>query len=136
MAQVHGKGSYFALGATVNLTSYCDSISWTQDIDMADGSTMGKNAKVYITGLSDFTINITGKYDSTASTGPDAYIAGILASATTTAFFLGPEGNASGKVKYQGNCFVKTYKITAPIGDIVGFTADFQASDTVTRGVF
>jgi hypothetical protein len=135
MSFVHGKDSYFSVDSD-NLTTYIDSADLNQSVDMAETSTMGVEAKTYISGLSDATISIAGKYDSTASTGPDAVLAGLVGGETAVAFEYGPEGNANGKVKYSGNCFLTSYNVSAPVGDVVSFTADFQCSGAITKGTF
>ena len=137
MAVGHGKGATFkidsAAGSLQTLTAYVDSITESFSVDMAETTTMGAEAKTYVSGQSDSTFSISGKWDSTALTGPDVTLQGLIGLETTSTFEIGPEGSAAGKVKYTGECFMTGYSVSIPVGDVVSFTADFQVSGAVTR---
>lgn len=135
MAFVHGKDSVFTINA-VPLTAFLDSAALSNSVDMAESSTMGVEAKTYVSGLSDSTISISGKYDSTAVSGPDVVLNGLVGGDAAVAFEFGPEGGTTGKVKYGGNCFLTAYNVSAPIGDVVAFTAEFQTTGAVTKGTY
>lgn len=140
MAFTHGKGGAFridnAAGVLQTLTAYLDNWSFGNSVDMAETTTMGAEAKTYVSGQSDSTISISGKYDSTVTTGPDVVLQGLVGLETTSTFELGPEGATAGKVRYTGECFLTGYEITVPVGDVVTFTADFQVSGAITRNTF
>lgn len=135
MAFVHGKGSVFTI-ASKELTSYLDSVELNISGDTAESTTLGATAKSYLAGVPDSTISISGKYDSTATTGPDAVLQGLVGSDTASAFEYGPEGGDTGDVKYSGDCFMTGYKVTSPVGDVVAFTADFQCTGAITKGTY
>ena len=134
MAFVHGKNAVFTI-ATEDLTQYLDNVELDISTDTAESTTLGNDFKTYVVGVSDSSLSISGKWDSTASTGPDAVLQGLIGDAPS-AFEYGPEGDTTGKVKYSGNAILTDYKVTAPVGDVVAFTADFQISGTVTKGAF
>ena len=140
MAFVHGKGAAFKIdnagGTLQTLTSYLDSIDFSNSVDTAETTTMGAEAKTFLSGQSDATFSISGKYDSTATTGPDDILNGLIGLETTSSFEIGPEGAATGKAKYSGECFLTSYVVSAPVGDVVTFTADFQVTGTITKGTF
>lgn len=140
MAFVHGKGAVFKIdnsgGTLQTLTAYIDGADISNKVEMAETTTMGSEVKTYVSGQSDGTLSISGKYDSTASTGPDAILDGLVGSEVTSTFEYGPEGSATGKVKYTGECFLTGYNISAPVGDVVKFTADFQISGAITKTVY
>lgn len=140
MAFVHGKGAVFkidnAAGTIQVLTAYVDSIDFSNSVDIAESTTMGAEAKTYLSGQSDATMSISGKWDSTASTGPDVILQGLVGLETTSTFEYGPEGSAATKVKYSGECFLTSYVVSAPVGDVVSYTADFQCTGAITRGVW
>ena len=140
MAFVHGKGAAFKIddsaGVLQTLTSYVDNVDFSNTVDVAETTTMGAEAKTYLSGQSDATLSISGKYDSTASTGPDVILNGLRGLETTSTFEYGPEGGGSTKVKYSGECFLTAYNVSAPVGDIVTFTADFQVTGAITKGTF
>lgn len=135
MAFVHGKDSVFTVN-TKELSAYLTQADISNSVDMAETSTMGSEAKSYVSGLSDATISIAGFYDSTGTTGPDAVLNALVGGDSSTTFEYGPEGGTSGKVKYSGNCFLTSYNVTAPVGDVVGFAADFQVTGAVTKTTY
>lgn len=134
MAFVHGSKSNFQIN-TKDISTYVDNVDFTNTVDTAETSTFGSVAKSYIGGLSDGTFSIGGKWDPTATTGPDAVLDGLVGAAAS-AFIYGPQGTTTGFVKYSGNAILTQYKVTSPIGGVVTFTADFQITGAITRGVF
>jgi len=140
MAFTHGKGAVFKIdnsgGTLQTLTAYVDSIDLNQTVDTAETTTMGSEVKTYLSGQSDGTVSISGKWDSTASTGPDAVLAGLIGLEATSTFEIGPEGSTTGKVKYTGECFLTSYVVSAPVGDVVTFTADFQITGAITKTTY
>lgn len=140
MPFVHGKGLAFkidnAAGVLQTLTAYVDSVDLNQSVDTAESTTAGAEAKTYLSGQSDATLSISGKYDSTASSGPDVTLNGLIGLETTSTFEYGPEGGTTGKIKYTGECFLTGYTISAPVGDVVSFTADFQVTGAITKSTF
>ena len=140
MAFVHGKGAVFkidnAAGTLQTLTSYVDSIDFSNSVDMAETTTMGSEVKTYLSGQSDGTLSISGKWDSTASTGPDVILNGLIGLEATSTFEVGPEGSTAGKTKYTGECFLTSYVVSAPVGDVVTFTADFQITGAITKTAY
>jgi hypothetical protein len=133
MAKVHGKDSFFELNS-VELSAFLTEISVSRSGDVAEASTMGDSAKEYMPGLKDATISISGRWDDTASTGPDAVLSAALG--TEVAFEYGPEGDDSGDIKHSGNCIVTAYNVSSSIGDVVAFTAEMQVTGAVTVGTF
>jgi len=140
MAFVHGKGGVFkidnAAGTLQTLTAYVDQWSISQSVDTAETTTMGSEVKTYLSGQSDATISISGLYDSTASTGPDVVLNGLVGLEASSTYELGPEGSSTGKVKYTGECFLTGYEITVMAQDVAKFTADFQCTGAITKTTF
>lgn len=134
MAKHHGKNGYFMIDG-VDLTTFLTDISLEESTDTAETSTMGDEAKEYVEGLSGGSISLSGMWDDTATTGPDAVLAG-LKGAGANPFIYGPAGGASGQVKYSGDAILTAYSRTTPIGGAVAFTASFQATGAVVRGTF
>jgi Phage tail tube protein len=136
MAFTHGKGAVFkvdnAAGTLQTLTAYVDSIDINNTVDTAETTTMGAEQKTYLSAQSDATISIGGKFDGTATTGPHAILAGLIGLETTSSFEIGPEGSTTGKQKLLGECFLTSYVVSAPVGDVVTFSAEFQVTGAVT----
>lgn len=142
MAFVHGKEAYFSIkdsGETDrDLSSYLDDVSLSQSMDTAETSTFGNSFKTYLQGLSDATFSLSGKYDPTATTGPDAVLSSLIGATAATAgnWTYGPAGNTSGDPEYTGSSIMTSYDVSGSIGDVVAFSAELQVSSAVTSSTF
>jgi hypothetical protein len=141
MAQSHGKDSYFsvedAAGTTLRvLTTYLTDVEETLTQDVAETTTKGQTAKTYVQGHTDATITISGRWDNTATTGPDVVLRGLVGDTGTSGFEFGPEGGTVGDIKYSGECILTDYTISSPLADVVGFSASFQVTGAVTVATF
>ncbi|MBL8926319.1 MAG: hypothetical protein JNM77_08770 [Pseudonocardia sp.] len=128
MANVHGKNVKVSLDGD-DLSIYAKKVDFEQEADSHDVTTFGKNSKVYAGGLKDGTATIEGVYDNTASTGPAAAIRPLLG--TVVELIYQPEGIGSGKPTHTVDVLVTGYKESAPVDDMVSWTADLQLSDDV-----
>lgn len=140
MAFYHGKGLVFkvdnAAGTLQTLTTFVDNVDLDSSVDMGDTTTAGAEDKTFVSGQAEHDLSISGKWDDTASTGPDAILAGLVGLETSSSFEFGPGGSSVGKVKYSGECFMTGFKRSSPVGGVVTFTADFKITGAVTRGVW
>lgn len=140
MAFYHGKGLVFKVdssaGTLQTLTTFVDTVDLDTSVDMGETTTAGAEDKTFVSGQAEHDLSIGGKWDDTASTGPDAVLSGLPGLETTSTFEFGPGGSSAGKVKYSGECFCTGYKRSAPSGGVVTFTADFKITGAVTRGVW
>lgn len=127
MAQVHGKGTYVSLDGD-DLSTFTNSTTYNRSADSHDTTTYGKNSKVYQGGLKDGTCTIAGIYESGA-TGPNAVINPILG--TVVPFIYRPEGTGSGKPEHAVDVLVTAYNESAPVADMIQWTAELQLSDDV-----
>lgn len=134
MAFTHGKDSVFKLdnasGSLTDISSYVNSVDFPETADVAETTVLGDDNKTYIVGLKDATLSLAGLWDSTI----DGILGAVIGQAATLSFEYSPEGTASGKVKYTGECILTSYAQSSPVGDVVGYSADFQVSAAVTRG--
>jgi hypothetical protein len=137
----HGKNAVFKLdnssGSLVDLSAYLDEISMPRSVETGETTTFSNNAKTYITGLSDATISLGGKFDSTA----DAHFAGVLSALLagtidSVSFEYGKEGSASGRIKYSGEAILTSYEVSSPVADVVTFSAELQVTGAITRGTW
>ena len=133
MAFTHGKDSVFKLdnssGSLTDISSYVNSVDFPETADVAETTVLGDDNKTYIVGLKDATLSLAGLWDSTI----DGILGAVVGQAATLSFEYSPEGTASGKVKYTGECILTSYAQSSPVGDVVGYSADFQVSGAVTR---
>lgn len=138
---VHGKSSYIALdnaaGTPVVMSSDNNQVGLSRSLDTAESTGFGAVAKSYLAGLEDATASFSGFFtpaqDAVLSAVVDALAAGTIASVTLT---YGPEGNASGKVKYDQEVIVTSYEVTGSVGDLVSANVSLQRTGASTRGAF
>ena len=135
MAFVHGKSAVFKLdnssGSLVDYSAYLDNVGFPRSVDTAETTTFGVagSAKTYIVGLSDATVSLSGLFDATA----DATLAGVVGQAATLSFEYGPAGSTGGFIKYTGEAIMKSYSVTAAVGDSVKASVELQVTGAVTR---
>ena len=136
MAFVHGKSAAFKLdnaaGSLVDYSAYLEDISFPRSVETAETTTFGSSAKSYITGLTDATVSLSGKFDATA----DATLAGVVGQAASLSFEYGPAGSGSGLVKYSGEAIMTSYEVGATVGDVVTASVELQVTGAITRGTF
>lgn len=139
---IHGKDSYFALedsaGATLrDISPYTNSVQYSRQNDTSDTTTFGAEGHTFITGLTNGKITLAGLWDKTATVGSATIFDALVDLDTPTLTFnYGPEGNTAGQVKYSGECILESVDYSAPVGDIVTYSAVLQITGTVTKGVF
>ena len=134
MAFVHGKSSVFKLdnasGSLTDISAFVNNVDFPETADVAETSVLGASNKTYIVGLKDATISLSGLFDATA----DAIFGAVVGQTATLSFEYSPEGTASGKIKYTGECILTNYAMSSPVGDVVAYSADLQVSSAVSRG--
>lgn len=122
-------------GTVRNMSSYVDSISPspTKQVAALDVTTFGDDAEAFIAGIElSKEVTITGPFDDTASSGPDAVFAVMVG--TARAFTLYPIGTASGARKYTGTLLCTNYEPGGGVKERVSYTAVFTKTGTVTVG--
>ena len=134
MAFVHGKNSVMKLdnasGSLTDISAFVNNVDFPETADVAETSVLGASNKTYLAGLKDATIGLTGFFDATA----DAIFGQVIGQSATLSFEYSPEGTASGKIKYTGECILTNYALSSPVGDAVAYSCDLQVSGAVTRG--
>lgn len=138
MAFIHGKAGYFALddapgGSLTDISVYISNVDFTREADNPETTTFTKNDRVFIAGLIGSNFSVSGFWDPIVTVGPDELLNGILGSSQSITFAYGPEGNDTGDIQYQGECFESSYNISGSVDGVVEFTADFVVTDAVTR---
>ena len=96
----------------------------------------GDSGARFIPGLQDGLFSLSGLFDSTASSGPDAVLGALRPHDAAVGFEYGPEGTATGAVKYSGQCWVVSYELRSRVGRLVEWGASLQVDGVVDRGAF
>jgi len=139
MAFVHGKKSLFKLddsgGTLQDLSAFCEEVSLSRDIETAEVTTFGDDAKEYITGLTDATISLSGKFDSANASAIDPVLSGILGQAATVTYNyrISSDAIAATNPEYQGEAILTSYEVAGSVGDAVTFSAELQCTGAITR---
>lgn len=128
MANVHGKNTKVFLNSN-DYSTYFNNVDMAKTVDVAESTTFGVASKTYITGNKDGTISVAGFFDATA----DGVIQPLLASDLVLA--IGVDGvDATDRVTFaNGN--ITNYGVSAPVGDIVAVSLDFQADSGLHNGI-
>ena len=132
----HGKSTSFKVdnsgGTLTDISNTLTDVSFPQSVDTAETSAFGASAKTYIVGLTDGTFSVSGNFDATV----DAHLAAIVGKTDSVSYEYGPEGSTATFVKYTGECILTSYEKSGAIGDVVTYSAEFQVTGAITRGVY
>lgn len=128
MTFVHGKNTVIKLDGN-DLSAFTNESELTRSADSHDVTTYGKDSHVYQGGLKDGSASASGIYDSTMSSGPRAVIKPLVG--TVVPLVRQPEGAGSGLPQDTVDVLVTEYVETAPVADMVTWSASLQLSDDV-----
>lgn len=129
MAFVHGRLGEFTFNSVV-LTSFCDTLEISIEVDTAETTTFGDAWKKFIAGTAGATIDISGSWDPTTTSGPASAITATLGSTPKT--FIAEPGGAAVNQHRTGSAICTSYDESASVGDRVTFSASFQVTGAVT----
>ena len=120
-----------------NLSSYITQVGGLPGTrDLNDVTALGDSGSRFVPGLQRVAIDLSGMFDDTATSGPDAVLGPLRTHTSAVDFEYGPEGSATGDVKYSGTCWVVSYDLRSRVGWLVEWSATLQVEGTVTRGTF
>ena len=135
----HGRNTFFTIadssGTVYNLSPVLKQVNFPVTLDTPETTAFGSTTKSYVVGIKDAKFSCSGMYAPSA----DNVLQGIFGFATARAFQYGPQGpdtasgGADANIRYIGSAFLTNYSVTGAVGDMVGFSCDFQVSGTVTR---
>jgi len=129
MAFVAGKNVTVTLDA-VSVTDFCSSISITRNADTLDVTNFGDSDRQFIQGLRSCTINLSGFFDNTATTGEDAKLNALLNGGVAFTFSILFTGTPNRT--YSGNCFVSSLETSGDVAEVTAFSVSLQATGSVT----
>jgi hypothetical protein len=141
MTFVHGKDIDFQLDdASGTIRAVKGGLNSIQGLPGARGLTevtaFGDQGQRYAPSLENGTFSIAGMFDSAATVGTATVLNGLRSATATASFIYGPEGSASGKVKYTGECWVTQLTVDASNSEKVPISASFQIDGVVTVGTY
>lgn len=125
MAFGHGKDTeVFFNGYT--LSSYLQSHSSTEEIDMAETSTFGTSAKTYVSGMRDATLSLEGLFDGAASAVDEVLKAALQQN--NKLFVICPQGATISNACFGFSANVSTYEVSGDTGDVVSLSMEAQST--------
>lgn len=141
MAKFNSRVSVFQVtdtgGALRDISQYVAEITGIPgERELNEVTALGDTGRKHIAGLENVRGEVSGHYDDTATTGPDAVLGPLRTDDTARAWDFGPKGKTTGFVKYSGDLKLSNYEITSRVGDIVSWRMTFQVQGVVTRGTY
>jgi len=128
MSKVHGKVTFVSLDGD-DLSQYSDNSELKFEADEHDVTTYGNDGHVFLGGLTHGTVTISGKYDSTAGTGPRAVILPLRG--TVVVLIHRPEGTGASLPQDEVDVLVKSYVQTHPVADYIAWSVELTMSGDV-----
>jgi hypothetical protein len=130
MTLIHGKSAVVTI-ATNDISPYTNSVELKRAGDSHDITCFGATGHAYQGGLTDGTLSLKGVYDSgTAATIPRKAFQGNLGA--SLAFVYEAAGAGSGNPKVAGSGILTAYEESAPVADMVTWSAELQITGAVT----
>ena len=121
-------------GTLINLSTYVDTISALgreyQNLDVTSFADAAERIIAGIEASQEFTIS--GHFDDTATTGPDAVLAPRVGTMGSWEFY--PIGTAAGRRKFSGEALCSSYKIAAEVKGRVQYDCVFKQDGACTVG--
>lgn len=142
MAFVHGKNSVVAVddtgGTLRTISSFVDNVSGLPGSrDLSEVTAFGDQGVKNIPGLVNTSFSLSGHWDPTQTTGPDAVLGALMTSQSATASFeYGPQGSSASNIKYMGEAWITSYTVESSVTDKTSFSAEFQVDGVVTRTAY
>jgi hypothetical protein len=123
-----------ASAVLTDISTKVHDVKFPRQADSLESTTFQQGGnKTFNAGLLSGTISVAFNYDATI----DAHLAGVLGQDSPLLNFeYGPNGSATGEVKYTGTCILTKYEPPAQVGQIIKGSAEFQISGAVTRAVY
>lgn len=127
MGFVHGKGTVISVDAT-DMSIFGTSCEYEIKAAAHDVTTFGNDYRVFSGGLKESTMKMEGEYDDGTS-GPRATLESAVG--TTIEIIYSVEGAGATKPTRTFDGVLISYNESAPVADMVKFTAQFQGSGEV-----
>jgi hypothetical protein len=136
---VHGKSTEVYLDEFV-MSQYFNSTDVALTNETAEVTSFSDSSKVYILGLADGTLSMSGMWNQETD-GSDEELHAILGSATAPNITIAEAGGTIGNRATIARTHETNYAISNPVADVSTITADFQGTSnagtlgTMTYGI-
>lgn len=137
----HGKGAVFKIddsgGTLRDIGGHVDNVSGLPGARaLSEVTSYGDDGERFIPGTEGTTFTVTGQFDSTASTGSATVLNSLRTAANTATYEYGPEGGATGDIKYTGECWMENFTVDASVKEKVPFSATFRTDNAIGVSAF
>ncbi len=135
MAFFDSKTSTFKIdktagGSLQDISAYINDISGLPGPrNLNEVTALGDGGAKFIPGLENAPFTISGIWDDTGSTGPDAIFGPLRIATQTLSFEYYPDAVQ----KYSGECWITNFDIKSTVGSHVTYTCSLQVDGQVTR---
>lgn len=141
MAFTHGKDAVISLddsGGTLRaIKAYLNQVTGLPGArNYSETTAFGDGGQKQIPGLAVSNFSIAGHADFASATAIGQLLNGLRTTTATSSFEYGPEGSASTKVKYSGECWMTDFEVGANVADKVSISASFVVDGLVTVGTY
>jgi len=130
MATYHGKVTTFTIDSD-DLSAYVTDCSLDLQQAVADATAKASTAQVHTVGHYGGTMSVSGRYDDTASTGPDVTMRALVTGGASVACIIGWGGGGSGTDTTSFNVTVTGFTRSSPLAG----TIDWSATGTINGAV-
>lgn len=132
----HGRNTILkienASNTLVDVSAVMRDVSFPQTVDTPETTAFGSSTKTYVVGIKDSRFSGSGMFDATV----DATLQGIFGLEESRTFEYGPEGSATGRIKYSGELYLTQYTVSGSVSDMVAASFEFQITGDVTRSTW
>lgn len=136
MAKTRGISTDFRLdnsgGTLTDISTQCKKVGLSNSVESFDVTAFQSTSKEYLVGFSDGKFSVDGFLDATIN----SHLFGVLGQEASISFQWGPQGSASGKPKFTGECFITTYDPTSEVNGPNTFTLALQVTGAITVGTY
>ena len=120
-----------------NMSAHTDAISPmpSKALIPLDTTVFADGGETFINGIhASKEVTVSGPYDNTATTGPDAVYASLVATGTVFTWTLFPASTAAGSRRYSGTGLPIDYEPGGGIKERVSYSFVFKVSGTYAVG--
>jgi hypothetical protein len=133
MAFLHGKGTA-VLYRQYDLSSYFNDASVSRSMEPAETTAFGASSKTYIVGLKDGTVSLNGMFDGSAN-AVDEVLQARLGTEDGGLVTICYGGATAGNRVSISKVETTSYDVSAPVGDVVAASAEFQSDSGIDNGI-
>ena len=134
-----GSSRFFihdARGAKRDLSPYLTSVSGLPGTrTLTEATSLSDSGRRFVPGLEDAVITLSGVFDDSRTSGPDAVLGALRTHRAAADFAYAPGGTAKGAVEYSGKCWVESYEVSSQAGGRVEFSARLKVDGGVQRRI-